>query len=451
MKWGLFFLMAVQFVVTTARGEDRALLIGVGEYAHDGLNRPGLPGIAVDLQRMQEFAVALGFDSRQIRILRDREATAARVEKEIRGWLGQAGPDDRVFFYFSGHGSMIPDQSGDEVDGVDEALCLYDMQPAEKNGAATLTGVLADDDFDRLLNELVSRQVFIVLDNCHSGTATKGLPLESGGSRYVSKFFSYKGMPNARRRTAPQNHSVRRSFLVVLSACRDDEESVTSAEGSLFTEAIFRAQQGHLASTLTDTSYLRRYAEDFVRVTLGGEEPRRIFHPQLQGNMVLTSRQTKAPVEQAAPMEPGWLGLLRLADAARGRHLSLLASQEIYRIGEPLTLELRLDQAGYLYCFGVDSNDAVTMIYPNSTVGLQRFDPGMHRMPDTTWGFSLRAAEPRGENLLLALLAEHPLSQGLLPVTHGAPPGTSELASLVQAVQTAPEHFSAAFVRVEVR
>ena len=66
-----------------------------------------------------------------------------------------------LFFNFSGHGTQVHDDDGDEADGLDEALCPCDFETA---------GVIVDDDLCRWLETLPSHQLFAVCDCCHSGT-----------------------------------------------------------------------------------------------------------------------------------------------------------------------------------------------------------------------------------------------------------------------------------------
>ena len=37
-------------------------------------------------------------------------------------------PGDSLLFQFSGHGSQVPDYSGDETDGLNETLCPCDFR-----------------------------------------------------------------------------------------------------------------------------------------------------------------------------------------------------------------------------------------------------------------------------------------------------------------------------------
>jgi predicted transcriptional regulator len=96
----LLWLVLMSIVlVSTARGEDRALLIGVGRYAHfdDRLN-----GVSLDLDMMSEVARLMGFQKKAIKILEHEKATTANVYEIFENWLVKGiGPQDRVLVYFS--------------------------------------------------------------------------------------------------------------------------------------------------------------------------------------------------------------------------------------------------------------------------------------------------------------------------------------------------------------
>lgn len=63
------------------------------------------------------------------------------------------------FFYYSGHGAQVKDTSGDEFDGLDEAIC-----PATG-------GKIIDDDIRECIDAAPpGSEVFVLLDCCHSGT-----------------------------------------------------------------------------------------------------------------------------------------------------------------------------------------------------------------------------------------------------------------------------------------
>ena len=116
----LWLLLMSIIMVSTARGEDRALLIGVGRYAQF---EEKLNGVSLDISMMREIVHLMGFKSQEIKVLEHEHASTTKVYDAIESWLiDGAGPDDRVLFYFSGHGSQIPDENNDEDDHFDEVL-----------------------------------------------------------------------------------------------------------------------------------------------------------------------------------------------------------------------------------------------------------------------------------------------------------------------------------------
>ena len=213
----LWLLLMSILIVSAARGEDRALLIGVGRYA--GITAR-LNGVSLDISMMSEVAELLGFTGHEIKVLEQEAASTARVYETIEEWLVKgAGPDDRVLFYFSGHGSQIPDENNDEKDQFDEVLLLYDVALTEKRGQQTLTGVLVDDHFNHMLGRMKSRNVLVILDACHSGSATRSLGLTPRSipvNEAKVKYFYYSPMLEAAGRAGVQ----------VMPLFQDDRESV---------------------------------------------------------------------------------------------------------------------------------------------------------------------------------------------------------------------------------
>lgn len=84
-------------------------------------------------------------------------------------------PGDEIFIYWNGHGgNWLPDDDGDESDGKDEFLVLYEtgswyeVDPYESYRNSALT----DDDFGRLIDGLEGRRVFVLIEACFSGGLT---------------------------------------------------------------------------------------------------------------------------------------------------------------------------------------------------------------------------------------------------------------------------------------
>ena len=72
--------------------------------------------------------------------------------------------NDLLIYSNSGHGTLIPDNDGDEVSGYDQALYTDDGK------------FISDDMIHRILSQFVPGCLIIgIFDNCHAGTMDRGL------------------------------------------------------------------------------------------------------------------------------------------------------------------------------------------------------------------------------------------------------------------------------------
>lgn len=160
-------LYVFSLVLMGSAAADRALLLGVSETP--GLSPEVLDGPETDVLLMDSFLrEELGFDRENILILTNAEVTKANAINAIENWLiDGTSAGDRVFFYWSGHGSQLSDISGDEPDGLDETLVTYDFSSGQS---------LSDDELNALFSRIPDRQITMVVDACHSGTIRRGDP-----------------------------------------------------------------------------------------------------------------------------------------------------------------------------------------------------------------------------------------------------------------------------------
>jgi uncharacterized caspase-like protein len=167
----LLFAIAAAFVLgggSPLYAENWALLVGVNDYK---VIKPNLRFCESDAMRMKEALIKYaGFKEEHIKMLLGQEATKKNVKKEINDWLvANVKPGDKALFYFSGHGVQIPAREGDEeVDGQDELLCAYD------SGRHSYT-FIRDNELGRWMDQINTEEKIVILDCCHSGTATRAL------------------------------------------------------------------------------------------------------------------------------------------------------------------------------------------------------------------------------------------------------------------------------------
>ncbi len=125
-----------------------AVVIGIASYTH----MPVLRYTDDDAYRMYAFLKspeggALSDD--QIRVLVDEDATKAKITATMQEIFGQAGPNDLVMLYFSGHGlkgSFLPI----DFDGYNNKLF--------------------HDEINALLSESPAKYKLCIADACHSGS-----------------------------------------------------------------------------------------------------------------------------------------------------------------------------------------------------------------------------------------------------------------------------------------
>lgn len=143
----------------------KALCIGINDYPGTGMD---LQGCVNDAQDWAAELTARGFTTST---LLNEQATKAAMVKAMRELIGTGRKGDTLVITFSGHGTYQPDSNGDEADGLDEALCPYDLQTAGE--------ALIDDEIQLIFAGRKSGVRLVLLsDSCHSGTVTRAAKAE---------------------------------------------------------------------------------------------------------------------------------------------------------------------------------------------------------------------------------------------------------------------------------
>jgi hypothetical protein len=122
-------------------------------------------------------------NAKTVHKLFDEEATVPAVKEALTTLASKCGPDDYFIFYYSGHGTNLPDQDGDEADHQDEAFCLVDDR-----GQVSFETCLRDDEFADIVTTCVHTEtrVLMISDCCHSGTVADLSKDEWDGYRAIS-------------------------------------------------------------------------------------------------------------------------------------------------------------------------------------------------------------------------------------------------------------------------
>jgi hypothetical protein len=170
-----------------AHAENHALLIGIGNYRQRTLEGP-----AYDVQALSKLlSEHYNFKRKNVHTLVNQEAGKSRILEELQRLTRITRPGDRVFIYYSGHGTsrrdellalplphgsgaLVPaDFKGDSNQSIEEQMSQLII------GKRDLRPILAQLDRDR--------KVLVVFDTCFSGNTVRGIGNRKSGavSRYL--------------------------------------------------------------------------------------------------------------------------------------------------------------------------------------------------------------------------------------------------------------------------
>ena len=125
----------------------------------------------------------------------------------------------QIIFYYSGHGTGILDQNGDEIDGQDEVILPNDYS---KNG------VITDDELYRIFQQVPnSCKTLYIFDSCNSGTM--------GDLEYQFKSIgdhTSQIVKSSRRQNKVSSSSI------CISGCKDNQTSTVIRENGTWESAL---------------------------------------------------------------------------------------------------------------------------------------------------------------------------------------------------------------------
>lgn len=142
--------------IATPTNNKKAVCFGINNYP-DPANR--LAGCVNDAADWGNYLRdTWGFN---VQTLLDSQATSKNFKGILGGHIASSKAGDYIVCTYSGHGSNVPDKDGDEEDGRDECICLYDR-------------FFIDDEIRELFKLLHPEATLVMIsDSCHSGTVTR--------------------------------------------------------------------------------------------------------------------------------------------------------------------------------------------------------------------------------------------------------------------------------------
>ena len=264
----------------------RALLIGINRYQIPGAD---LRGCVNDVDDVKAALIEHhGFKESDIKVLTDGAATKKAMQAGIKALVKGSKPGDVAVLHYSGHGSNVPDDNGDEADGRDEILCPTDLNWDDP---------LRDDWLRKTFDGLRPKVSFTaIMDCCHSGTNTRAItpPDAPVKERYLPSPWALGAVESGRSVPKKVSSELRRSPRgsrkskdivnaklpeVLITGCRDTQTSADAFINNRYNGALTFALVDAIRSAKGRLTY--RELHDRASVVLKTRKFDQV--PQLEG------------------------------------------------------------------------------------------------------------------------------------------------------------------------
>lgn len=441
--------MSTTGIRSIPKASRHALIIGIGEYQVSGIS--SLKGVKNDMQSAKVMAQAMSIPDENITYLRDSAATASEIRKVIQALDTRVRPGDRVFVYYSGHGTRWLDKS-------------------QANAAQCMEGLLASDGYavtnteiSDLLSPIAKKtdKLMVFYDSCHSGgivnqpLRTRSINLS--GTVLTPKFSgdispeACAKPSNMRTRSISAELSSKGVFpenIVSIAASRPDEVSFDNPQsggmatvawrdcmlgkakdldqsGSISVEEITSCAQNNLNQSLANQPDIlgqhmtiggnKAFIPTFLSASLETESsPTQMVEtappavtPTLETPTASATPSLPEPSAQA--VKPSALLAQIHAQRNASRQLTATANPKVMRIlQDPLHLRIQSPKAGYVYVALAGSDQkSLYLLYPNKLDGNNRIEANQTiELPKTGW--RITAAGPKGINTVLVMVTDSP-------------------------------------------
>lgn len=445
----LAFCLLALTCVEEAQATDHVLAITISDYTAGASVGP-LAGVIADRANALAIAARLGFDTTRAVQMQDRQATIAGIRNAFEQLRLSVSGNDRVFVYYSGHGGTKRVSNT-----CQSSLVTYDDED------------LLSSEFFVYIDKIKAKapkQVFVLLDSCHSGDFTERVARSKGDSTQTSRPKMRTRLKNgeppcnapindieAKLRAANRTRLATKGTtneelggqLVVISAAQHNEVAWDSELGGMATTALLRC--------LVEPKFASAEGSGFVSADALGQ----CAQATLNLEQSEATRQHVAVFGQtAAPLLPAWGANASGANASQtlealaqnsdsSWRVSLQSSvaetwkgsvdstfrpgAQRMRIGSANRLQVAVqsDRAGYLYLvYASHDSNQFALLFPTEKENfLVQVSAGQPYLIPRRWPARGNGGRPERDTIL-AIVAEQPIPQLQKFLKGGAEPAT---------------------------
>jgi hypothetical protein len=303
--------LAASSAFAEASERHHALIVGVGQYSQASGADP-LKGVPKDMITSRNMALAMGVPDRQIIELRDKQATKANILAALDSLNRKVGPGEKVFIYFSGHGTSYSTKNGCEQGFIPYTQGPYtqdDMiSEAELAGYTSKISQKAD-------------KVIVMVDACFSGGVV------ASRTRSISEIADIRPKfvpPASEKCDVAINQTVTRSFAPAMQRLGVPQENFVQISAANYNEVSWDNEQLGGLATHTLGQCLLGDAKDINRsgsITL--EEVRQCAQVKL--NAIMAPHKAKGMLPSTIQMR-GTRNLIVVQDPPKPVMLAAVAS-----------------------------------------------------------------------------------------------------------------------------
>ncbi|KAJ3540911.1 hypothetical protein NMY22_g4098 [Coprinellus aureogranulatus] len=273
----------VQWAYSTCTGAKKALLIGINYVGTSS----ELRGCVNDVLNLRKFITERwGYENENITTVTDDpnvstiRPTKANIIAQLKELVKGAQQNDALFLCYSGHGTQVQDEDGNEIDGMDEVICPVDYEEE---------GFIEDDYLKELLVDPLPMgcRLTVIFDvsslhvpcdftssnpsllPAYPHSAATPVPVWISYTLYVSSpkapelkptnssiCIQYSPKGHILNGANPDDPKKSPADIVYLSGCRDDQTSADTVEEGRATGALSHAFVEALTKT-PELSYLQ--------------------------------------------------------------------------------------------------------------------------------------------------------------------------------------------------